>query len=296
MSDLFEWPEDIQDTLFNQDAPFIFRYVESAHAFAITPVAKWKQSGDLVEETADPILETIESNMTAGRQARFTLGTVDNKLKRERSSNFTYKRFANELKRDSKEDDMMMLLTILEDESNLYFPFEIFEIVNNLVPMINDSLACRIELCTGWMKILENARKLWVHRMIVISHRITEVSLHLQNKDTIQEVRDMLGKLDLTLPPDLPYLNLPDNPAELKKMLMQGIQDLGGMKGTIENLDNQMAQLSKTKIEIVKQYNKVGGESGGTGARGAGNERSRLGEHKRASTRASGMSFVNRRR
>lgn len=298
MSDLFEWPDSVEETLFNHDAAFIFRYVESAHAFAITPIAKWKRNGDLVEETVEPILGAIEANMLAGKTARFNLGTTDNKIKRERGASFTWKRFAAELKRESKEDNMMMWLTILEDESNLYFPYEIFEFIDNLVPLINDSLASRIELCTSWTKILENARKLWIHRMIVISHRITEISLHLQDRETIAEVREMLGRLDLTLPPDLPVLNLPDNPAELKAMLMGGIKELGEIQASVEKMDSQMNSLNKTKVELVREYNKAGGESGGTGKRGsgAGNENTRLGEKGRSATRVSGMTFMNRRR
>lgn len=244
-----QWPEDLPSLLINDDGPKIYFFLEQSANASADYLNDVKRRREVDEAFIVRWLDRIKANLKVSGELRFKLKQIQNQIQRQKNTHFSYRRLATALKSQGKEDNNSLLFELMERQSDS-FPGDIISFIENLTSELTESMRCRIEIVHCWETILDAARKVMVERLVILSHRLTEMAIQLQDEDNIQKVRSMLAEFQHIMPRNLEFDDLPDDPLALKQMLEDGIGELIEIRSNIDALDSHQKSLNDTRQTI----------------------------------------------
>lgn len=250
-----DWPDDLHSLLMNEDGVKIYFFIESSANSCIDFLTLVRKKGEVDEAFVERWLDRVKSNHRIAGELRFRLKTADNHIQKRKKSNFAYRRLATAFKAQGIEDNNSLLLQLLERSESSEVPPDITAFVRDLFPELRDSLSGRIEMLGCWEVILDAARKVLVERLVIMSHKLTEIAIQLQEEESIEQVRALLAEFQVMMPRTVDLGDLPTNPLELKQMLDEGITELDSIRENLHALNEHQETIQRVKDQLGEQLN-----------------------------------------
>ncbi|MDP8242445.1 MAG: hypothetical protein P9L94_00080 [Candidatus Hinthialibacter antarcticus] len=253
MNIIQEWPDDPHSLLLNEDGPKIYYYIEVSANSCTNFLNSIKKKGEVDEAFIDRWMDRVKANHRIAGELRFRLKTADNRIQQRKKSNFSYRRLLTALRTQGIEDNNSLIFQLLERADSDDFPADIVAFAQDLFPDLRDSMTGRIEILGCWEVILDAARKVLVERLVILSHKLTEVAIQLQEDESIEKVRALLSEFQVMMPRTVDLGELPTDPMELKAILDEGIAELDTIRVNLHALNEHQDTLEKVKTQLDDQ-------------------------------------------
>ncbi len=248
-----EWPDNPHSLLLNEDGPKIFYYIELTANSCTDFLITIKKKGEVDDAFVDRWLDRVKANHRIAGELRFRLKTADNQIQQRKKSNFSYRRLLTALKAQGVEDNNSLIFQLIERGELDDFPSDIVSFAHELFPNLKESMTGRIEMLGCWEVILDAARKVLVERLVILSHKLTEVAIQLQEDESIEKVRALLAEFQVMMPKTVDIGELPDDPMALKQILDDGIAELVDIRENLHALSEHQKTLENVKTLLDEQ-------------------------------------------
>ncbi len=249
-----EWPDDIRSLLFDSEAIEIYHFIDRSSASTSDYADQMHEEGALDIKTRQQNLETIHTNMLVASEARYALGTIDNKIKRAQETNSSLDTSITQFERPETLSDF---LYVIDEKNQFYYPPELIDSIKILLPDIHQSLYYRIHLSKCWEEIVHTYRDLQVRHITAVSSLITEISIRLQDRDRIKQVRDTLAHLEIQFTDTTGAISIPNDTEKIKEMLQKCVQTLETSQENINSLNRQQHSLAAVREDLIHKCEQI---------------------------------------
>lgn len=255
MNIIQEWPENPHSLLLNEDGPKIYYFIEISANSCTDFLLSIKKKGEVDDAFIDRWMDRVKANHRVAGELRFRLKTADNRIQQRKKSNFSYRRLLTALRAQGIEDNNSLIFQLLERSDSDDFPADIIAFAHDLFPDLRDSMTGRIEMLGCWEVILDAARKVLVERLVIMSHKLTEIAIQLQEDESIEKVRALLAEFQVMMPRTVDIGELPTDPMALKSILDEGIAELDMIRENLHALNEHQNTLEMVRDQLDEQLN-----------------------------------------